>query len=114
MRYIVIGVGGVGGSIAARLALSGCDVVDVARGDHLAAIQEQGGLRLRTPAEDVICVCTAVGHVSEVEPAVNEADVVIIATKTHQARVVLDELASAVGSAGDGLAEPPAVFCWCV
>ena len=114
MRYIVIGVGGVGGSIAARLALSGCDVVAVARGDHLAAIQEQGGLRLRTPAEDVICACAAAGHVSEVEPAVNEADVVIIATKTHQARVVLDELAEAVGSAGDGLAEPPAVFCWCV
>ena len=50
-RYIVIGAGAVGGSLAARLALAGCELQLVARGAHGRAIAEQG-LRLRTPSED--------------------------------------------------------------
>ena len=52
-RYICYGVGGVGGTICAKLAQSGLNVVAVARGEHLKVIQESG-LRLRTPAEDVV------------------------------------------------------------
>jgi len=46
MRYIVIGAGGVGGTIGGRLAQAGHDVVLVARGPHLDALRAQGGLRL--------------------------------------------------------------------
>ena len=42
MKYLIIGTGGVGGSIAAFLHLSGCDVDCIARGAALEAINERG------------------------------------------------------------------------
>ena len=42
MKYLIAGTGGVGGSIAAFLALAGKDVTCIARGEHLAAIRERG------------------------------------------------------------------------
>ena len=41
-NYLIAGTGGVGGSIAAFLALAGKDVTCIARGEHLAAIRENG------------------------------------------------------------------------
>ena len=42
MRIAVIGTGGIGGPYGAALAKAGADVTFVARGPHLAAIQEKG------------------------------------------------------------------------
>jgi len=42
MRIAVVGLGGVGGYIAANFAKVGLDVVGFARGEHLKAIQTQG------------------------------------------------------------------------
>jgi 2-dehydropantoate 2-reductase len=42
MRIAVIGAGGVGGYLGAQLAASGQDVVFVARGEHLVAMQRRG------------------------------------------------------------------------
>lgn len=42
MKYLIAGTGGVGGSIAAFLALAGQDVTCIARGTHLQAIREHG------------------------------------------------------------------------
>lgn len=42
MKYLVFGTGGVGGSIAAFLHLSGCDVDCIARGEALEAINRRG------------------------------------------------------------------------
>ena len=42
MRIAVIGTGGVGGYFGALLARAGHDVTFVARGAHLAAMQERG------------------------------------------------------------------------
>jgi len=42
MRIAVVGLGGVGGYIAANFAKVGLDVVGFARGEHLKAIQMQG------------------------------------------------------------------------
>ncbi len=47
LKYLIAGTGGVGGSIAAFLALAGKDVTCIARGEHLAAIRENG-LRLHS------------------------------------------------------------------
>lgn len=47
LKYLIAGTGGVGGSIAAFLALAGKDVTCIARGEHLAAIREHG-LRLHS------------------------------------------------------------------
>jgi len=42
MRIAIVGLGGVGGYLAAMFAKSGCDVVGFARGAHLEAIQKDG------------------------------------------------------------------------
>ena len=42
MRVAVVGLGGVGGYIAASFAKSGIDVIGFARGEHLKTIQTQG------------------------------------------------------------------------
>ena len=42
LKYLIAVTGGVGGSIAAFLALAGKDVTCIARGEHLAAIRENG------------------------------------------------------------------------
>ena len=42
LKYLIAGTGGVGGSIAAFLALAGKDVTCIARGGHLAALRENG------------------------------------------------------------------------
>ena len=47
MKFCIFGAGGTGGVLAAYLAMAGNDVTVIARGAHLAAIQEQG-LTLRT------------------------------------------------------------------
>jgi 2-dehydropantoate 2-reductase len=47
INYLVAGTGGVGGSIAAFLALAGKKVTCIARGAHLQAIREQG-LKLKS------------------------------------------------------------------
>jgi len=42
MRVAVVGLGGVGGYLAAKFAQAGIDVVGFARGEHLHAIQKNG------------------------------------------------------------------------
>lgn len=42
MRVAVVGLGGVGGYIAASLKNSSCEIVGFARGEHLSKIQESG------------------------------------------------------------------------
>ena len=85
-RYIILGAGAVGGALGGRLGLAGCSVVLVARGEHLAALREHG-LRLRTPDEDVTQSVPAIGGPEEIELDVD--DVLILATKTHQANEAL-------------------------
>lgn len=47
MKHLIIGTGGVGGSIAGFLALAGEDVTCIARGAHLQAMRENG-LKLKS------------------------------------------------------------------
>ena len=94
-RYIILGAGAVGGALGGRLAFAGRGVVLVARGDHLTALQERG-LRLRTPDEDVTQQLTAIGGPEEVELDVD--DVLILATKTHQANDMLRRWTDAPGT----------------
>ncbi len=49
MRFVVFGAGAVGGVLGGLLHRAGLDVVLIARGEHLTAIQ-RGGLRLETPS----------------------------------------------------------------
>jgi 2-dehydropantoate 2-reductase len=89
-RYIVYGAGSVGGVIAARLFEQGADVVIVARGDHLSAIQHSG-LTIESPLGSKTLPVLAVAHPAEITFQPSE-DVVLLATKTQDSAQALDDL----------------------
>jgi len=78
MRIAVFGAGGVGGYLGARLAEAGEDLVFVARGEHLRAMQERG-LRLESIAGDVTIHPV---QATDDSSAVGPVDAVIVSTKT--------------------------------
>ena len=86
MNYLIAGTGGVGGSIAAFLALAGKDVTCIARGEHLAAIREHG-LQLRSDLKGEhtlhIPACTA-------EEYQGKADVIFVCVKGYSIDSITD------------------------
>jgi 2-dehydropantoate 2-reductase len=91
MRYIIYGAGAVGGVIGARLFQAGHDVVLIARGDHLRAIQQEG-LLFQAPGGSVRLPLAAVASVAEALP--RQDDVVFLAMKTQDTLPALRELAA--------------------
>ena len=79
MRIAVMGSGGVGGYLGARLAATGQDVTFVARGAHLAAIKE-GGLALRSGLGDVLI---RPAQTSDDPATIGPVDLVIVAVKLY-------------------------------
>ena len=98
-RYVIIGAGAIGGGLGARLVQAGLPTVLIARGEHLAALQENG-IRLRTPREDLTLPVTAVGSIADV--SLRADDVIVVSTKTQQVLDVLPEVADAPVRAADG------------
>jgi len=94
LRYVIYGAGAVGGVIGAKLFMHGKDVVLIARGDHLRAIQKDG-LRLDHPDDSVRLFIPAVSHPSEVD--FREDDVVLLAMKAQDTLAALTELRGAAG-----------------
>ena len=86
MNYLIAGTGGVGGSIAAFLALAGKDVACIARGEHLAAIRTHG-LRLHSDLKGEhtlhIPTCTA-------EEYTGKADVIFVCVKGYSVDSITD------------------------
>lgn len=79
MRIAIMGTGGVGGYLGARLAASGADVAFIARGAHLAAMRERG-LRLESALGDVTLERVAASDdPGELDPV----DVVLMAVKLY-------------------------------
>jgi 2-dehydropantoate 2-reductase len=78
MRIAVIGAGGVGGWLAARLATAGEDVHVVARGAHLEAIRT-AGLVLSSPAGDVVAHVPATDDAARIGPC----DAVLFCVKSY-------------------------------
>ncbi len=91
-RIIVYGVGAVGGVVAASLARVGREVVGIARGRRLAAIQQRG-IMLRTPhfAEHIPVPCVA----DPSEIAFRPDDMMMLAMKTQDTPAALDPLRAA-------------------
>ena len=76
MRIAVFGTGGAGGYFGTQLALAGEDVVFIARGDHLRAINATG-LRLETPAGETIIPAQA----TDDPAATGNVDAVLVGVK---------------------------------
>ncbi len=102
MRHIVYGAGAIGGSVGARLHQQGHDVVLIARGAHLQALQERG-LVFKTPEETVTLPIPAVGHPSELR--FQDGDVVYLCMKSQHTLSALEDLRSAADD------ELPVICC---
>ena len=90
-RFVVVGIGAIGGVIAARMSQAGFDVSAVARGDHLAAVQ-RSGLTLRTPHGSSTVHLPAFASPRDVDW--HDDDAVIIAVKSQDTEGVIVDLAS--------------------
>lgn len=85
MKYLIVGTGGVGGSIAAFLALAGKDVTCIARGEHLKAMQEKG-LQLKS---DLKGEHTIPIKACEAEKYTEKADVIFVCVKGYSIDSIL-------------------------
>jgi 2-dehydropantoate 2-reductase len=95
MRIAVVGVGGVGGYFGGRLAQAGEDVVFIARGAHLQALQTSG-LRVESVLGDF-----AVQPLSATDDPthVGSVDVVLVAVKAMQVPDVAEAIRPLIGPA---------------
>jgi 2-dehydropantoate 2-reductase len=93
MRIAIYGVGGVGGYYGGRLAEAGHDVVFIARGEHLTAMQRDG-LRVFSPVGDfVIKPVTATNNPGQA----GVVDVVIVAVKAWHLAAAAEAIKPMVG-----------------
>jgi 2-dehydropantoate 2-reductase len=103
MRYLIIGAGAVGGTIGARLAHSGHDVLLVARGEHLEKMKTDG-LQLITSTGSVTQRIPAVAGPAEAGE-LRRDDVLILTVKSQDTIAALTQWAAAPvaggGEAGD-------------
>jgi 2-dehydropantoate 2-reductase len=102
MRFIIYGAGGIGGTIGAELHKAGEEVILIARGDHLTAMQRDG-LRYETPHEQINLPIPSVGHPNEID--FGDGDVVVTTMKSQHTRDALEDLRAAAG------ADIPVICC---
>jgi 2-dehydropantoate 2-reductase len=89
-RYVVIGAGAAGGTLAAQLVQQGLDHVLVARGRTLDALRA-GGLTFTRPSGTRRVDVTVAGGPDEVE--LTSDDVLVLATKAQHAEQALQQWA---------------------
>jgi len=93
MRFAVMGVGGIGGCFGGRLAAAGHDVLFIARGAHLAALQADG-LKLTSALGDLrLPHVTARPNATGAVPA----DVVVVAVKGPDIAAAAEAIAPLIG-----------------
>jgi 2-dehydropantoate 2-reductase len=101
MRIIVYGVGAIGGTVAAALALSGQQVIGIARGAQLEAIRANG-LLLRSPGNTGRAHFPCIADPSEIE--FRPDDAILLTMKTQDTVPALERLRAA------GVSKQP-IFC---
>ncbi|GAA3732055.1 ketopantoate reductase family protein [Streptomyces tremellae] len=108
MRYIIIGAGAVGGSIGARLAEAGTDVVLVARGAHYEALRDRG-LEFTTPEGTGVHRVPVADGPGDVE--LRPDDVLVLAVKTQDAPAALGAWAGRPVAGGGTAGEELPLVC---
>ncbi|WP_410608198.1 rhodanese-like domain-containing protein [Amycolatopsis sp. lyj-109] len=106
-RYVVIGAGAVGATVAAQLHLAGRRVTLIARGDHLDALRTKG-LRYVRPRETRVIDVPVAGGPDEIE--LRPDDVLVVATKSQDTEAVLRTWAWQPVDASTAAAELPVVL----
>ncbi len=92
MKVCIFGAGAIGGYMGVKLAKAGADVSLVARGPHLAAMQEKG-LTLIEEGETTTVPVTA----SDEPAALDVQDYVIVTLKAHSVPPVVSKMAPLIG-----------------
>ena len=93
MRIAVFGVGGVGGYFGGRLAQAGEDVVFIARGEHLQALQTHG-LRVESVLGDFVVKPV---HATDDPTHVGVVDAILVGVKAWQVSEVAEAMRPLVG-----------------
>lgn len=94
MKIAIVGAGGIGGYVGARLALAGEDVTFIVRGANLAAIRKNG---IKLISQDGTAeVATNVRATDNYDEAGTQ-DVVILALKSHQVLSVANHVPKLFG-----------------
>jgi 2-dehydropantoate 2-reductase len=88
MRFLLIGAGGVGGYVGAKLLMADEDVTFVARGAHAAALRERGLLMRMSDGDQRV----SLGKVLEAKEVSGQFDVVLVAVKWPGLPEACDEL----------------------
>ena len=94
MKFVVVGAGGVGGYFGGKLAMKGEDVWFVARGQHLAAMQQKG---LRIEDGDQTFVIPP-GRMVATPDEAGKADVILFCVKSYDTETAASSLSGIVTS----------------
>ena len=92
MKICVFGAGAIGGYMGVKLAQAGADVSLVARGPHLAAMQ-QNGLRLIEEGQEHKVSVSA----SDTPSDLGEQDYIIVTLKAHSVPPVVEKMGPLIG-----------------
>mgnify|MGYP006242678197 FL=1 len=92
MKICVFGAGAIGGYIGVKLAQAGADVSLVARGPHLAAMQQNGLRLIEEEQVDTVSVTA-----SDTPEDLGEQDYVIITLKAHSVPPVVEKMRPLIG-----------------
>jgi 2-dehydropantoate 2-reductase len=115
MRIVVLGAGGIGGTIGARLHLAGHEVALIARGAHGDALRERG-LTFVTPDEHVVLPIPTCARPADL--AWRADDVLVLATKSQDTEAAARDVVAAAGpgipvvSAQNGVASERVLTRW--
>lgn len=93
MKICIFGAGAIGGYMGAKLAQAGADVSLVARGPHLAAIQERGLTLIEHGADPVTVQVRASANAADLGPQ----DYVIVTLKAHSVPPVVAAMQPLIG-----------------
>ena len=97
MRIAVMGAGSIGGYFGGMLARGGQQVTLIARGEHLAAIREQG-LQIHTDAAQLTISCSDNLRATADPAAAGIADLILLTVKTYQNPAAIPALLPMVGT----------------
>jgi 2-dehydropantoate 2-reductase len=109
MRYLIIGAGAVGGTIGARLAESGNDVLLVARGAHLDALRSDGLRFISSTGTFTRAIPAVAGPADAGE--LRPDDVLILTVKSQDTIAALAQWAAAPVAGGGVAADRLPVVC---
>lgn len=93
MKICIFGAGAIGGYMGVKLAQAGADVSLVARGPHLAAMNENGLTLIEEDADPVTVPVTASDNPADLGPQ----DYVIVTLKAHSVPPVVPKMQPLIG-----------------